>query len=580
MVELAWQEVETALYGVQHGARLFPEGFHVGGSGAVGRNIGRLGQLLGTEVRQVRAPGRTVQGSPEVSKPQCTRRGLRALFGPWNRASGAQPSRCLFALLLWTLVLSGCGSTVAGRTVSGQSTTGSGLEAEPSGGLGGTVGSGGSTSSGSESLAGNRAAAQQNQFRPPTGNQPVDVGVFVVKNGDQAAFAAGYNVAFGDQVAEVDAIVEDINTRGGLLGRRVRPIYSYLDPASSASYDSQAQAACTNWTQDHHVIAVIHTTQSNKPMIACLRANSIPLIPAAVFQWPNRYFQENPLLVTPSSPNQDQAAGIYVDQLASQQFFAATSPTQPTKIGLIIFDDPVQHEVVRNSLKPALARHNLAIAETAAITYPQSGADTATSAREVQGVALKFNTENITHVLFLDSKGLMPLFFMPAAESQNYRPQYGLSSYSDPGYTLQGTVPNAQLRNSKGVGWGATHDVNIAQNPGLLSPPARHCLALMQKAGQQMSKQSAAERALGFCDGFYLLQAAINQGGQLSPEGFRVGLESLQSSFIPAATFATTFGPDRRAGPSGYRRFAFFDDCNCFRYTSDTFSIMPATHSR
>jgi hypothetical protein len=82
------------------------------------------------------------------------------------------------------------------------------------------------------------------------GGAPVSVGFVVADNSTDTAFkSAGLGaVQVGDQRAQVDAVVNDINSRGGLAGRKVNPVFH--SPSSSETPDQAEQATCDAFTVD------------------------------------------------------------------------------------------------------------------------------------------------------------------------------------------------------------------------------------------------------------------------------------------------------------------------------------------
>ncbi|MEZ5168413.1 MAG: ABC transporter substrate-binding protein [Acidimicrobiales bacterium] len=58
---------------------------------------------------------------------------------------------------------------------------------------------------------------------------------------------------WGDQIAVYDALIADLNAKGGILGRMVEPVYEYYTPISG----DDATRACNALTQDNDVFAVL-----------------------------------------------------------------------------------------------------------------------------------------------------------------------------------------------------------------------------------------------------------------------------------------------------------------------------------
>jgi hypothetical protein len=244
------------------------------------------------------------------------------------------------------------------------------------------------------------------------------------------------------------------------------------------------------------------------------------------------------------------------DALAGAGFFG-TAP----KIGVVIGDNVDERTAMDKGLKPALAKHGLAVADYVAVPT-----DTSSGAAAYQNAVLKFRAEGITHVMF----GYIgnPLQFMINAENQGYHPRYGLHSRNSPAAVLQGNAPQNQQRGVMGIGWQPMNDVDGQHDPGILNERQKTCLELVKEAGQDPNVRATALLGLWICDGLFFLRDALARSSDLSPGGFRRGAEGL-GAFPAASTFRSTFSPGRlHDGASSYRLFAYKSDCSCYQYTS------------
>ena len=64
---------------------------------------------------------------------------------------------------------------------------------------------------------------------------------------------AGLELLWGNVEAQYDEAIATINDNGGVLGRRIDPVYVYVDPLSETGY----QEACVKLTEDEKVFAAI-----------------------------------------------------------------------------------------------------------------------------------------------------------------------------------------------------------------------------------------------------------------------------------------------------------------------------------
>jgi hypothetical protein len=494
---------------------------------------------------------------------------------------GTKTGRLALAMTLAaTLTAAACASTAQQRTAVGSGATAdaglAGTADTTSSGEAATGGTdetadgasrSGRSASGAAARAGPRTGqATQAVGAKPTG--PIEIGILVAENASAAYGQLGIKGAeIGDSKGQAEAVVRDLNSRGGILGRKITPIYAALDPTSTETLSAQYQYACSSWTEDHRVVAAATALNLiSDVLFTCLSKRHVPLVFVNLSPVPRVAFTQSALIATPAAPNQDRLMDWYVDGLARQNYFAAPSAARPTKIGVMLGDVPVEHQVVKDSLMPALARHGLSITDQAAITPAETLDQSGPSLAQIQNATLKFASDNITHVLFLDSGAALAVYFMTSAESAHYRPRYGLTSYSAPNFLTQ-NVPLAQLVGSVGVGWWPVYDVNDANDPGR-SGPAKRCLEMMRAAGQDVSTRSVVSVALSYCDALYTLAASFVRGNAVTPDGFVNGVGGL-GSFETGITFSTRFAPGRRDGAATIRYVAYDNGaCQCFRYTT------------
>src|SRR4051794_28015501 len=179
------------------------------------------------------------------------------------------------------MLAAGCASTVQQSTVSttsaqpgpgpagvvgGKASTSS---SSPGGGAGGAGGLAGPTPTGPGGIRGGSSTTAGGGPAPhtdagTTASGPgvtatkIYVGISYSTNADALNQAAGVtNAAVGDEKGYGNAVIDDINRHGGIAGRRVVPVWHDYDGTSTDTSAVQEQAACADYTQDHHVFAVL-----------------------------------------------------------------------------------------------------------------------------------------------------------------------------------------------------------------------------------------------------------------------------------------------------------------------------------
>lgn len=470
------------------------------------------------------------------------------------------------ASALLVLALSACGSTVAnqvrapsesatGAPISnGSLSIGGNSSAAVSNGSG--LGQPGQTSSSTASGGSSGAASVPTVGGGgPSGSalrvgqsSPLFIGVVGYNNTSTELGALGVkSLDTGDERTEARAIIDYLNAHGGIAGHPIAAIYHMIDLAKAAANEqSEMQAMCADFTQDHHVFAVISTVVVD----SCLNDAHVPVIND--IQRPTMAYMKKyaGLYYGPSDINMDREWRVTPQALYQAGFFSPHA-----KIGVIMWG-PEDQPILDNDVKPVLARYGLTVADTV-----QFGG-TAGEGGDAQSAVLKFQSEGIDHVLSIFTS---PLFFMEAAESQRYFPSYGLNSEVGPALALQGNAPTDQLAKTTGVGWVPAADVDQTHQPGLLSNAQLLCHKIQRQAGNNLS-YSASYWADLYCDELLALRDALSGASSVNVTTLLNGYNGLGNSYVSAVTFRSRISPGRPDGVAAYRIVRFDVSCSCFVY--------------
>jgi hypothetical protein len=223
-----------------------------------------------------------------------------------------------------------------------------------------------------------------------------------------------------------------------------------------------------------------------------------------------------------------------------------------------------------NVLKPMLAGLGIHITSEYAMPLDDNLAQT-----QVGNVVNQFKAHHVDHVLFLESNGAA-FFFIGAADGAKYFPRYSITTDQYPGVVAT-ELPPADLKNSIGIGWAPTVDVDIAHDPGD-NPTTAKCVNIVRQSGINFTGRTAGQFVGVYCDGLSLLQSAFSgTGSDITPAGLQAGVERLGSSFSSAVTWATQFGPGRHDGAAAYRILTFDSSCKCYHYTGENIPVVPYT---
>ena len=515
--------------------------------------------------------------------------------------STRSPRTAAAALVVAVVTLAGCGSTVPNAGTGGQTalvpgngigvpapdalgqaapaaTAGGGVAGSGAGVAPGSTGTSGQTVGGANtpgSVAGSRSgsttgstSASGDGSVPAKGRgwdeKTVSIGVMTQKDVQAVAEGFGLNsVDAGDQEKDVEVVIADLNARGGLFGRKI--VAEFYDIASAGDAESQGQAACSHFTQDVPVIAVYAMALvGDVPSFrACMKAATVPVLAAGGQAFDDKVFDElDGYYTLMTFPSWSTFAGPFLDRLVAQNFYSGWNTSlggpgnEEVKTGFLCPDTPIGRRV------GALVRK-----ESARIGRPLANETYfAAGGGDASGYVLQFKADGITHVLFCD----LGLFvFAQQAESQRYRPRYGVSTFNTPVLFLQGLVPDAQLVGSMGVGWAPTLDVDYERDPRASGPPGEAaCRDLARKRGLTYAPDRRLAQGILYdtCDILALIVRAAEAAGSLTGPGIRQGLGLAGPRLKSAYTWVSGLSPTERANPAATRDIAFDTSCRCYRY--------------
>jgi hypothetical protein len=455
------------------------------------------------------------------------------------------------------------GLTPAGQSVTpglGGSTQSSGAGGNAIGGGPGSASGTGSGSTGTTTSSNRPASSSGRGFTATT----IKIGIVTTSNGTEAAKSLGVKgVNPGDQVAQYQAVADYIAKHGGILGRKITfAAYDLNVLASANNPDSSAQAACTYFTEDQHVFAVVNSIPLPS-MRACLQQHNTPTIDAGqttISQ--SEYNKYASIVYGAGEMTSDLVYRLEINSLVERGFFTGwdtlngTPGSAPVKIGLL-YPDTIDGRAIWQIKVRTLAAHGFKVTDT--VSYPGT-LDGATSAN--QSAVLRFKQDGITHVI---GAGLV---FWENADNQHYRPRYEILPGG--GYLVAQNAPPTQMHGAMTVGWQPTNDVDAAHDPGDPSAATTLCKSIMKAAGQDYTDRSTLASMEQNCDVLFTLRDSLTKTGQLTLPGLRAGIEGLGTRWLSAQTWISNFSPRQHASASAVRDQIYNDTCSCFVYTNKT----------
>jgi ABC-type branched-subunit amino acid transport system substrate-binding protein len=385
----------------------------------------------------------------------------------------------------------------------------------------------------------------------------IEVGFQVAVN-TQAAFAAtGASSDPADEEHMVKALVAWVNATGGINGRKLVAVIHPTDP-TSGSFASQAAAACADFTQDHHVVAMASSpVNATDDLQRCAAKARVPEIDQSLWSFDDEYYRQYPgLLYQPGRASSSRWPRAAVQGLDAADYFA-----NGAKVGILSFDAPVYARVL-GRLRAEMKRLGHAFTTEVSVAPPPSISDFGAMSAAIGNAILKFRQDGVDHVMFAASAEL-PFFFMAQAESQQFRPRYGLSSNDGPDTQINIGAPDAQLRGALVVGWLTATDVADDKAGSVRSATVKLCESIMAKYGAEASGFYSDSH----CDSMFFLRRVLERATGTSVRAIQSAADSLGTSYLSPLTMATSFRHGFGDGASRWRLASYSSDCTCFKYS-------------
>lgn len=510
------------------------------------------------------------------------------------------------------LLVAGCGTTVAGTSATESDVTSQGgalsaptpgaaaggVTTPLDGGLsspgtlsggtgpagpttGGVAGSGGSTATGTRGAG----TASSPLMGPGVTANKIYVGFLWPKNQDAVNQAAGAgNISVGDPKADAQAVVDEINKRGGIAGRQIVPVFQPINSASAQTLDSQYAAACDHFTHDQRVYAVVSAGPASYQ--ACLSKAGILILDEDLPRISDTEFANYPAIVELAYPRLSRIAKAQLDAFAHDNYFSPWDTTAggpakvgKAKVGILTIEEAGFDAVVNNILIPGLKQLGYDPgSDVERIAFADNAADISNQAAANQSAELKFAADHVTHVVVFESQGGNSLLFMNQAESQHYRPRYGVNSGSGLETLLAaGDIQNAQAVGAEGFGWIPDYDLPGTMNSdtGQYSNGERRlCLDIFKRHGITFGNPNAEFAAMGFCASLELLKTVLDKTPNvITVDEFVQILDTLGTSFESPVLLETRLSATQHdAATAGYY-WDYFASCKCLHYTGSLRAI-------
>jgi hypothetical protein len=413
----------------------------------------------------------------------------------------------------------------------------------------------------------------------------VTIGLPYSPGADAAAAQIGASsITSGDTKAVANAVIADINKRGGVLGRKLVPVYHEYDAASTQSVDQKYAEACADYVGDHRSFAVLDTGRVS--FMECVTRKAL-VVSSDDYGFGAGDFVRYPYLVDTNTLALERAMTGWVRNLPRQQYFGSWDTTQgkpgtlPPVVGVLSVDYPAVNRAVESVLLPGLkaAGHAVKPDNYVKLANGNSTADAPRTVADIGNAVLRFQTNGVTHVILFDNAGGVTLFFGKAAANQQYYPRLGINTQNAMQTWLEsGDLSAQQANGAVGLGWAPNSDLATADTgaKSVWSTPARtRCLDILRRNGINPPSHNAELIALMFCDRLFFVEHVMNRMNpkRVTREEFLRVVNGLGSGYGSPTLQQTRFGPAQHDGVSLGYDLRFVPACTCMRYAGKPFAL-------
>ena len=357
---------------------------------------------------------------------------------------------------------------------------------------------------------------------------------------------------YGEQTKAIQLFVKQINTSGGINGRRIKAIITSYDPTN----ESQMRSLCKTWTEGSPAaFAVLDGlgAWTGDNQLCVTQEGHTPLIGqwTTVTNWTN---EGSPYLWW-TGPDQAAVLQAVVDWGLSADLLGGTHV-----VGVVAGDRASDQVALHQYLLPDLSAAGVTPVVKVIASNPS---DSATTNSQAPLIVQQFRSAGVTSVIPLVAfNAFYPL--LQAETSQQYFPRLLLSDYESSIESSLGLLPapyKEALDGQEGVTTEtlAGIDDDRPESEGGYDPGVRSCWVVWHKAYPQIPPGNLSDYieeqgpVQGWCQVIHLFaEAARNAGHDLTRRSFVTALSKI-TDFPGTNSPVLSYGPDKRFGPTEYQ---------------------------
>jgi hypothetical protein len=262
----------------------------------------------------------------------------------------------------------------------------------------------------------------------------------------------------GDNKAAYQALIDDVNAKGGVNGRMIEPIYQPVSPIGETS----ANEACVKLTEDDPVFLTMGFFQADQ-VLCYVDTHATAAIGGTIT--PERQAKAKAPWYSP-----EPSAGLEADAIRA---FAADGALDGT-LGVVA---TIQGEPnLRAEVLPLLDELDIAYADVGVIDAPDN--DSAAQNAAVASIAERFRSDGIDKVLLTGESGLT---WAAGIQQSTYRPEMVFSIVNSIRAYTESNDATRDLSMFDGAVAGGLYEAPSDQLPS--DDLAKDCFAIQEAAG-------------------------------------------------------------------------------------------------
>lgn len=371
----------------------------------------------------------------------------------------------------------------------------------------------------------------------------IRIGIGLTDVGAAKDFGASFDL--GNQRARWEALIEDVNARGGIHGRKIVPDFRTVD-AVNAPVET-AQAACVAWVEDVKVFAAFFASNLSAAPLVCLTGQGQTLtFTSDGFE--EGYYGSGLLFTTYASENRHLRDHVrYLEQKGL---------LKGKRIGILALEG-AERLAVDNTMVPMLQDLGHEVRHIESLPMNTSA---------LQRIPVSVSNFKAVGVDFIIMAGHIVLAgpFAQSAARSNYTPEFAISDFN--------RQINDQMAQYYPDSFDGTIALSVSRFPeyragGAFAPADQRCLDRVHPVDKKVlpPTASAFEVAMYECGIFDLFVAAAEAAGpQLSQEAFVAAAEQLGTIAVPGALDGS-IGPGKHHAVDFEREVVWRKSCKCWQ---------------